>query len=57
MPYESEAQRKKMNAMAARGEISQSTVDEWNQKSKGKKLPKYKKGSGLAKWAKARANE
>lgn len=49
MPYKSEAQRKKLNAMAARGEIAQKTVDEMNAKSKGKKLPekvtpKKKKG-------------
>lgn len=30
-----------MNAAAARGEIAQSTVDEFNQASKGMKLPEY----------------
>jgi hypothetical protein len=43
MPYKSEAQRKKFHAMAARGEISQRTVREWDKKSKGKKLPKKAK--------------
>ena len=40
MPYKSEAQRKYMNAAAGRGEISKSVVDEFNQASKGMKLPK-----------------
>lgn len=39
-PYKSEAQRKKMHAMAGRGEISRDTVAEWDRKSRGKKLPK-----------------
>lgn len=39
MPYKSEAQRKFMNAAAARGEIKKSTVDEFNKASKGMKLP------------------
>ncbi len=39
MPFKSEAQRKFMNVAAARGDIKQSTVDEFNQASKGKKLP------------------
>ena len=30
-----------MNAAASRGEIKQSTVDEFNKASKGMKLPKY----------------
>jgi hypothetical protein len=43
MPFKSEAQRKYMNAAAARGEIPKATVDEFNQASKGKKLPEKKK--------------
>jgi hypothetical protein len=38
MPYKSDAQRRYFNANAG-DEISESTVDEWNQASKGKKLP------------------
>lgn len=40
MPFKSEAQRKFMNAAANRGEIKKSVVDEFNQASKGMKLPK-----------------
>lgn len=43
MPYKSEAQRKYMNAAAARGEIKQSKVNEFNKESKGLKLPEKKK--------------
>ena len=43
MPFKSEAQRKYMNAAAARGEIPKKTVDEFNQASKGMKLPEKKK--------------
>jgi hypothetical protein len=32
-----------MNAAASRGDIPQKTVDEFNQASKGKKLPDKKK--------------
>lgn len=39
MPYKSQAQRRAMNAKAARGEIAQSVVDEFNAASKGKSLP------------------
>lgn len=39
MPFKSEAQRKFMNAAANRGEIKKSVVDEYNQASKGMKLP------------------
>jgi hypothetical protein len=38
-PFKSEAQRKAMNAKAARGEIPKAVVEEFNQASKGKKLP------------------
>ncbi len=43
MPYASDAQRKKFHAMESRGEISSKTVNEFDQASKGMKLPKYKK--------------
>jgi hypothetical protein len=39
MPYKSKAQRKKFHAMAERGEISRSTVREFDRSTKGKKLP------------------
>lgn len=39
MPYKSDAQRKKLHAMEARGEISRATVKEFDKASKGKKLP------------------
>jgi 8-oxo-dGTP pyrophosphatase MutT (NUDIX family) len=40
MPYKSEAQRKYFNANRAKLEAEGVDVDEWNQSSKGKKLPK-----------------
>lgn len=43
MPYKSEKQRKYMNAAAKRGEIDKPVVDEFNEESKGKKLPKKAK--------------
>ena len=43
MPFKSRAQEKYMNAAAARGEIKQSTVDEFNKASKGMKLPEHAK--------------
>lgn len=39
MPYKSDAQRRKFHAMLKRGEISAATVAEFDQASKGKKLP------------------
>jgi len=45
MPYRSDAQRKKFHAMLARGEISPQTVREWDEASKGLKLPKKVKKS------------
>ena len=39
MPYKSDAQRKLFHAKLSRGEISEETVDEYDRKSKGKKLP------------------
>lgn len=47
MPYKSEAQRRKFHALLAKGEISASTVKEWDRASKGKKLPeRVKKAMG-----------
>lgn len=39
MPYKSDAQRRKFHAMESRGEISKKVVREYDQESKGKKLP------------------
>jgi len=39
MPYKSDAQRRKFHAMEKRGEISHKTVKEFDEASKGKKLP------------------
>ena len=39
MPYKSDAQRKKFHVMLSKGEVSKSTVDEYDKASKGKKLP------------------
>jgi hypothetical protein len=39
MPYVSDAQRRLFHAKLARGEISASTVHEFDQASKGMKLP------------------
>ena len=51
MPYKSDAQRRLFHAKEARGEISHSTVSEWDRASKGMKLPekvnKKPKGSGI----------
>lgn len=41
MPYKSQKQRAYFHAAEARGEISPATVKEFDQASKGKKLPKY----------------
>ena len=47
MPYKSQAQRRKFHALLAKGEISASTVKEWDRASKGKKLPeRVKKQAG-----------
>lgn len=47
MPYKSQAQRRKFHAMEERGEISPAVVKEFDQASKGKKLPeKVKKKKG-----------
>lgn len=47
MPYKSEAQRKKFHVLEQQGKISKKTVSEFDQASKGLKLPervKTKKG-------------
>ncbi len=45
MPYKSDAQRKKFHVMEQEGKISPSVVHEFDEASKGKKLPeKVKKG-------------
>lgn len=40
MPYKSESQRKFMNANKDKLKKEGVNVDEWNEKSKGKNLPK-----------------
>lgn len=41
MPYKSNAQRKLFHAKEERGEIKPEIVKEFDQASKGKKLPEY----------------
>lgn len=48
MPYKSKVQQGKLHAMADRGEISKSTVKEFDRASKGKKLPARAKRKGRA---------
>jgi hypothetical protein len=48
MPFKSDKQRAYMNAAAARGDIKQSVVDEFNTASKGMKLPTYAPKRDLA---------
>jgi len=45
MPYKSDKQRKFFHAAEKRGDISKSTVDEFDKASKGKELPKSADGS------------
>lgn len=46
MPFKSKAQRRKFYAMADRGEISDETVEHWEDETpKGKKLPERVKKS------------
>lgn len=45
MPYKSSAQRRKFHAMEARGEISPKVVKEFDEASKGKKLPEKVKNT------------
>lgn len=48
MPYKSDAQRKKFHVLEAEGKIAPAVVDEFDQASKGLKLPRKKrKRSGL----------
>lgn len=44
MPYKSDRQRRYFHAAEARGDISSKTVNEFDQASKGKKLPEKAKG-------------
>lgn len=39
MPYKSDAQRKKFHVLEKQGKISPKVVEEFDQASKGKKLP------------------
>lgn len=39
MPYKSKAQQRKFHQMLKDGEIDKKTVDEFDESSKGKKLP------------------
>lgn len=41
MPYKSDAQRKKFHVLEEEGKISHATVEEFDQASKGKKLPEH----------------
>lgn len=43
MPFKSKAQRRKFHAMAARGEISEVTVKQWEEETGKKKLPERKR--------------
>jgi hypothetical protein len=48
MPFKSQSQRRKFYAMASRGEISKSTVKEWEDATpKGKKLPERVKQAAI----------
>jgi len=49
MPFKSEAQRKFFNANRAKLEAQGVNVDEYNEASKGKKLPKKVKKKGKRK--------
>ena len=54
MPYKSRAQQKKFHAMLKRGEISAATVAEYDEASKGKKLPERVKSKKKRKKRKRR---
>lgn len=43
MPYKSDAQRRKFHVLENQGKISKKVVDEFDQASKGKKLPEHAK--------------
>ncbi len=47
MPYKSDSQRKYFHAAEARGEISSKVVSEFDQASKGLKLPEKVKKKSL----------
>lgn len=49
MPYASDAQRRLFHAKERRGEISAATVREFDQASKGRRLPERKKKNGARK--------
>lgn len=49
MPYKSDAQRRYFHAAEGRGDIPRKTVAEFDQASKGKKLPEHAKGKDMAK--------
>lgn len=55
MPYKSDKQRKYFHAAEERGEIAPKTVKEFDQASKGLKLPKYAHKSG-GKFRKTKSN-
>lgn len=57
MPYKSEAQRKYFNVNRKKLEAQGVDVDEWNEASKGKKMPERVKESEIAKLAALSANE
>lgn len=56
MPYVSARQRRYFNAQKGKA-ISESTVDEWNDETRGKKLPESapKKKGGAGVWARRKA--
>jgi hypothetical protein len=41
MPFQSQAQRRKFQAMLAAGEITQATFDEWERETAGRHLPEH----------------
>lgn len=49
MPYKSLKQERYINWAAKKGKIKQSVADEFNEASKGKKLPEYAPGSKFKK--------
>lgn len=51
MPYVSKAQARAMHTKAEAGEIPQAVVDEFDEASKGKKLPEKKP---IRKWAESK---
>lgn len=53
MPYDSRAQEKYFNANRAKMEAQGVNVDEWNQASKGMKLPAHAPGAAKPKGSKS----